>query len=105
MDSEATGHIRFIAFDGTTVLGTTAPSGDRLGITFVRIDRSGLVYRAFVSHDGFSWTFLGSKTMSTAANNLWLFATCHATMGNRIVVGSPWFRQGTALAVDPWPLA
>lgn len=104
-DTEASDQIRIIGWDGSSTQGVTATGGTSLGGWFFRIDRSGLVYRAFYSHDGFAWTFLGSKTMGTAANNVWLFADCQATQGNRITVACPWFREGTALAVDPFPLS
>ena len=104
LDAEASSQLRIIGFDGTTASGDSATGASTLGTWFVRIDRSGLVYRAFSSKDGFSWTFHGSKTMGTAANNVWLFANCGATQANRITVGCAWFREGTALAIDPFPL-
>lgn len=104
VDSEASGQIRVIGYDGTTILGETATATTFAGLTFVRIDRSGLVYRAFYSHSGWGWTYLGSKTMGSAANNIWLYGRCTATMANRVVVGAKWIRQGTALAIDPWPI-
>lgn len=104
VDCEASGQIRVMAFDGSASLGETATSNTFIGGCFLRIDRSGLVYRAYVSFDGFSWTYLGTKTMGTAANNVWLFANCQATMATRMVFGCPWVRFGTALAVDPIPL-
>ena len=105
VDAEASGQIRAIGWDGTTVLGEL-PTGVMFGgLWFFRIDRSGLVYRLSVMPlGGHDWITLATKNMSTAANNLWWYAICAATTGNRIVVGSPWFRQGTALALDPWTL-
>ena len=105
IDAEASSQIRIIHYDGTTATGDTGTATTTMGLWFLRIDRSGLVYRAFCSKDGFAWTFLGSKTMGTAANNVWLVADCLATQANRVVVGCAWFRQGTALAIDPFPLA
>lgn len=104
LDTEASGAIRVIGFDGTTGLGEMPGSNSAVTGWFVRIDRVGLVYTGFASMDGFAWTQLGAKTMGTAANNVWLFARCAATMTNRVVVGCPWFREGTAMAVDPWTL-
>lgn len=108
MDTQADA-ARFIALEGSAdPLGST-PGADiseaaAVGLFFVRIDRDGLNYHAFFSMDGWAWGYLGVKTMSTAANNVWLFATCEATMANRVTVGCAWFRQGTALSLDPWPL-
>lgn len=103
-----TGGYRVIGFDGSSPIGQSYGALAEWGTAgfgaFFRIDRVGLVYNLYWSHDGFSWAFIGSKTMSTAANNLWLIAEVNATMANRMVVGVPWFRQGTAGAVDPWPL-
>lgn len=102
-----TGGSRAIGWDGTGIIGQNYSANDEFLMSdgaFFRIDRSGLVYNLFWSKDGFSWSFVGSKTMASAADNLWWFAECRATMANRMVVGSPWFRQGTALAIDPWPL-
>lgn len=104
LDAEASSQLRIIGFDGTTAQGDSATGASTLGTWFLRIDRSGLVYRCFSSKDGFAWTFHGTKTMGTAANNVWLFAQCGATQANRITVGCAWFRQGTALAIDPFPL-
>ena len=104
IDTQASGEIRILSFDGTTTLGEMPFSNVMVGGWFLRIDRSGLVYRAFASQDGFAWTYLGTKTMGTAADNVWIFAKCQATMATRMVVGSPWFREGTALAIDPFPL-
>lgn len=104
LDAEASGAMRIIAFDGTSSLGELPGSTTSVGGWFVRIDRSGLVYRAFASRDGYAWSYIGTKTMGTAANNVWLFAICGATMATRIVVACPWFRFGTALAIDPFPL-
>lgn len=73
-------------------------------LIFFRVDRSSLTYRLFYSVDGYSWVFVREQTMAAAASNLRLFAECRATMANRVVVGTPWIRQGTALAVDPWTL-
>lgn len=108
VDTQA-GSARAIGLEGSgDPLGTSpgAPMsvGDGTGLTFLRIDRSGLNYDCFFSKDGYAWSYLGRKTMSTAANNVWLWASCEATMANRVVVGCPWFREGTALAVDPFPL-
>lgn len=106
VDTDTGGH-RVIAWDGSSHMNSsfTVPTTPAARDTYyLRIDRSDLTYYVFYSTDGFSWTHLGSKTMATAANNVWLFAQCNATMANRAVVGCPWFREGTALAVDPFPL-
>ncbi|MCC6619458.1 MAG: hypothetical protein IT341_10530 [Chloroflexi bacterium] len=105
LDTETSNQIRLIGWDGSNVLGETGTGMTAMSGWFLRIDRSGLIYRAFASRDGFSWSFIGAKTMSTAANNVWLFATCAATMGNRTTIAVPWFREGTALAIDPFPLS
>lgn len=104
IDTEASSQIRVISWDGTTAVGDTGTGMTSLGIFFLRIDRSGLVYRAFLSKDGFTWSFLGSKTMGTAADNVWIYAQCAATQANRVVVACAWFREGTALAIPPFAL-
>lgn len=96
---------RIIGWDGTAEIGSAPTAGVITGgVVFMRIDRVGLVYHIFHSLDGFSWTYNGSKTFASAADNIWLFGRCVATMANRVIVGVPWIRQGTALALDPWPL-
>lgn len=100
-DTEASGY-RIIAWDGSTASGGLGTIVFRTA--YFRISRSGLNYDMFVSTDGYDWTYIGRKTMGTAANNVWIFANCAATMANRIVIGVPWIRLGSALALDPWPL-
>ncbi len=102
-----TGGSRIIGWDGAATVGQTfsANQVSMLDLFYFRIDRSGLNYDAFWSRDGFSWNYVGRKTMGSAANNIWIFAECGATMANRVVAGVPWLREGTALAVDPFPLA
>lgn len=102
------GGYRLIGLSATTptYIGINNGSADSFanGGFFFRIDRSGLNYDLFWSIDGFSWNYVGRKTMATAANNVWLWAWCNATMGQRMTVWVPWIRQGTALAHDPWTL-
>lgn len=106
IDTDASGwRVQGLSATTPTLIGSTEPtnSGSAVGV-FVRIDRSGLNYDLFYSHDGFGWNYAGRQTMASAADNVWLWARCQATMGQRMVVSCPWFRQGTALAIDPWPL-
>lgn len=104
-DAQASANVRVLSFDGTTVFGQAPDSPAYSRALFVRIDRVGLVYHAFwapLTMGYPAWEYLGSKTLGAAANNIWLFGQCGATAANRINVGVPWFRQGTALAVKPW---
>ena len=107
VDTEASGSAtkRIIGWDSASEIGA-APGGwdGESPLVFLRIDRVGLVYHLFFSTDGWAWSYIGSKTMASQATNIWLFAHARATVTNRIVVGCPWIRQGTALALDPWPL-
>ena len=106
-DTDASGTWRVIGLSATVptfIGGNTSADAQTVSGAFLRIDRTGLNYDLFYSIDGFGWNYIGRQTMATAANNVWLWARCQATMGVRMIVGSPWFRQGTALAVDPWPL-
>lgn len=103
-DTDANGW-RTLAYDGSAVIGVDRTTRTAIApMAYFRISRSGLNYDIFASSHGYSWTYLGRKTMSSAANNVWLFAECRATMANRVVCGCPWFRQGTALTPDPWSL-
>lgn len=94
-----------LAAPSPTIIGSGATVDDRHALgAFLRIDRTGLAYDLFYSTDGFGWTYVGRQTLPSAADNIWLFARCDAVMTARMVVGFPWFRQGVALAIDPWPL-
>lgn len=105
IDSQASAAMRLISWDGSTVFGTM-PDSPAIGRAwFLRIDRVGLVYHAFAAPltMGYpAWEYLGSKTLGSAATNVWLYAQAAATSANRILVAVPWFRQGTALAVNPF---
>lgn len=105
-DTDASGY-RIIGLAGVapTYVGSNFNNAEAFQVDhFFRIDRSGLNYDLFHSSDGFGWSYIGRKTMATAANNIWLWAWCNAAMSQRMVVWCPWIRQGTALAFDPWPL-
>lgn len=106
-DADANGASRIIGLSATTptFIGSNITAGNILQTgAFLRIDRTGLNYDLWYSVDGFGWNYIGQKAMATAANNVWLFAQCQASMGVRMLVHCAWFRQGTALAIDPWPL-
>lgn len=69
---------------------------------YLRIVRSTLTYHLHWSYGkGSSWNYKGSRTVSTALNNLWLFAEARATITNSMVIAVDWFRQG-GNAFDPW---
>jgi hypothetical protein len=101
-DTEASGY-RIIGWDGSSVIGNQVATVV-FRTAYFRISRTGLAYDIFLSMDGFDWSYLGRKTMGSAANNVWIFADCAATMSNRVVIGTPWIRQGSALTIDPWPI-
>lgn len=103
-EASASAPARVIGWDGSTFIGPPGSWYSLRDLNFLRISRTGLNYDLFYSSNGFSWTYLGRKTMATAATNVWLFGSSQATMANRIVIGVPWFRQGSALTPAPWPL-
>lgn len=104
MDASADG-IRAVCYNIAGVVGWDSPGTPHIpDVTFFRIDRAGLVYRAFYSTDGFAWTWIGSNTLASEATNIWIYALCRATSANRMLVGVPWIREGTALTQDPWTL-
>jgi len=92
-------HIRY--YDNTN-LGYTPTQGVNMGITYLRIARSGLNYYGFTSFDGRAWTYLGKKTVSSQFTNVWIISACKYTNTSVVPVGTMyWIRQG-GNGLDPW---
>ena len=91
-----------LVYDGTTLFGSSLRS-HVIGMAFLRIGRSGLVYYVYWSHDGLTWQPFATKTFGTAPDNLWLFAGTPTGTANEPVgiTAVKWIRQGTN-ALDPW---
>jgi len=82
-------------------LGTTiyTPIG---GKYYVRFLRDGLDYYGFLSTNGSVWTCLGSRTASSAYNNIWLFVSGNFTGADPVPIQEfHWIRQGGS-GQDPW---
>lgn len=60
-------------FDGTTAQGSNALMAVTMPIYF-RLQRSGNLYRYWVSQNGQAWNFVGLKSISTAPTNFFIFA-------------------------------
>ena len=97
-------------FQGTVDAGATTNSFEILDHTlagelaYFRITRSGLVYRSFASlNRGRSWTFLGTRTATTAFNNVWIRSGGSAlpTAGVNPIFTVYWVQEG-GVGVDPW---
>ena len=95
--------ILFLRDNVTVVGGTTADSlviaGKRM---YFRIHRSSLTYYGFFSLDGFSWLPLGSSTVGSALNNVWISVISAAAFGTPVPIQAiDWIREGGA-GIDPW---
>lgn len=71
-------------------------------IVFLRIARSGLVYRPYVSYDGRTWIPFPSVTYAAAFTNIWLFHRNPGISATPVPITAwAWVRQGTN-GIDPW---
>lgn len=100
------GEASYKTFHVNTSSSTTA-AGDvpwQFGTAYLRIARSGLVYRWFISFNGRSWSPLGSATMQAAPSNVWIYCRNGGAMGTPVPIhGVDWIRLG-GNGLDPWPL-
>jgi hypothetical protein len=88
----------------TDASSTSDGSGDYTpgGLGYFRVARSGLTYYYFYSTTGVSWHPVGSRTVASAFDNLWLFFECNATFAAPVpVIAVDWIRLGSN-ALDPW---
>jgi len=80
--------------------GNTWDGSGFIGRIYFRIARVNLTYHFFFSVDGFSWRWLDSRTMDSAASHLWLWVDGAAPTVAPICAFD-WFRQGSN-DFDPW---
>jgi len=100
--------VRIIHFDGS-IIGSTGGSTTGSGalretgqVLYIRIQRNGLDYHAFISWDGTVWIPFGKKTFASAPDNLWLDVDCQASYGDPLPIQVfHWVKQGGS-NVDPW---
>src|SRR5690606_36198713 len=105
MDAQSNGLVRILVWDGSTTLGTSDDFAHPTTPLYFRIHRSGTSYLCFVSTRGDTWIYMGAKTISPAANVLWLYQDSLANAPDAATPGYvsffEWIRQGGG-SFDPW---